>query len=277
MPVFRFPFTKTNILKIKFVSIYDADAQDFFNRVVSNGGTISDSTKNAVNTFVLASKSNNYWSKINRINLFCGDNLNACLVPLKIGGGSNTETNNNFVAGDYSESAGLTGNGSTKYLNTGLNASVTLTAHDTHQSVYNRSSTASQSVNGSQDGTDRFSIDCPWSDGKVSDDQYDQTNGRVQTSSAIGTPFGFIIGTRTASNSHVIYRNGSSIASNTSSGGAIPNQNYYVFAQNNAGSASWYSNYIFAAYSIGLGLTSTDVSNLNTDMQAFQTALSRNV
>jgi hypothetical protein len=42
-----------------------------------------------------------------------GSAINGCFVPIV----GSSVTNNNFVAGDYSRTAGLTGNGSNKYLN----------------------------------------------------------------------------------------------------------------------------------------------------------------
>jgi hypothetical protein len=57
----------------------------------------------------------------------CGSNLEAALVPLYRANsasgavqGNTTDTNDNFVSGDYSATSGLVGNGSNKRLNTGL-------------------------------------------------------------------------------------------------------------------------------------------------------------
>ena len=114
----------------------------------------------------------------------------------------------------------------------------------------------------------------PFSDKKVYSDQYNDVNGRVNTSSAISTPFGHLIGTRTASNAHAIYRNGSSVASTTNSGGSLSSISGSVTVfrafTNEAG-------YTLGGYSIGSGLSSTDASNYYTDMQTFQTAMGRNV
>jgi hypothetical protein len=130
---------------------------------------------------------------------------------------------------------------------------------------------------GAIDASGRFVFFAPETSATAYSDQYNNTGGRTNTASSVSTPYGFLIASRTASNAHAIYRNGSSIASNTTSGGILPNRVIYVCAFNDTGVANNAANAPIGAYSIGSGLTSTDVANYNTDMQAFQTALSRNV
>jgi len=60
------------------------------------------------------------WGRFLRVNLFCGDQLAACLTPLVSGPGFATDTNVNFIAGDYVENLGLHGDGVSAYLNTGV-------------------------------------------------------------------------------------------------------------------------------------------------------------
>jgi len=96
--------------------------------VVANGGSVSASTLKAVGKFCADIDKAGLRDRFYRLNLFCGSNLNAVLVPLYRGPsrtgtqyGNTTDTNNGpFVSGDYSESSGLKGNGSSKYLETGV-------------------------------------------------------------------------------------------------------------------------------------------------------------
>jgi hypothetical protein len=96
--------------------------------VVANGGSVSASTMRAVSKFCADIDKAGLRDRFYRLNLFCGSNLNAVLVPLYRGPsrtgtqfGNTTDTNNGpFVSGDYSESSGLKGNGSSKYLETGV-------------------------------------------------------------------------------------------------------------------------------------------------------------
>jgi hypothetical protein len=223
-----------------------------------------------------SAKASGYWTKLNRVNLFCGNQLAAALIPLKVGLGSATETNVNFVSGDYTEATGLTGNGSTKYLNTGLLATG-LTLNDTHLAVYNRSSAAGNSTLGCLNGTDRLTFAAPFTDSRMYSDMYDSGSGRVSSAGVIGTPNGFLVASRTASNSHAVYRNGASVNSNATSGGALPAANVFVFAYSNAGAPNGYTSNILAGYSIGSGLSAAEVAAYNTHMEAFQDALNRGV
>lgn len=256
-------------------STTDADAQTYFTAVTTNGGTMSATTRAAVNAFVLAAKANGYWTKLTRINLFCGDQLDAALVPLKVGGGSATDTNNNFVAGDYSEATGLTGNGTTKYLDTGLLANA-LSANDTHLALYNRSSTVSQGgAFGINIAGNQLMGFFPLTDGSFYSYHYDTGGGAVAV--AASTPYGFVVGSRTSATSHVLYRNAVSLASNATSGGSLPAGAIFVYARNVDGSPATYMASPIGAYSIGSGLTGANVTSYNTDMETFQDALGRGV
>lgn len=126
-------------------TVSNADAQDWVNRVYANGGTVSASTAAAVSAFCDAIDYGVSGASIRdrfyRLNLFCGGTsgtavgLNSALVPLyrgpSLGGtqyGNTTDINSGglFAGADYSESAGLTGNGSTgnKFLNPGTCATL---------------------------------------------------------------------------------------------------------------------------------------------------------
>ena len=103
------------------------EAASWRTRVVANGGSVSATTMQAVDRFCRSIDGAGIRDRFYRLNLFCGGNLNAVLVPLYRGPsasgstfGDAADTNFNFVAGDYAENDGLKGNGSTKYLATGL-------------------------------------------------------------------------------------------------------------------------------------------------------------
>jgi hypothetical protein len=257
----------------------DVDARAWAAAVTANGGSYSINTLAAVSSFCAAAKGSGYWSKLNRINLFCGDQLAAALVPLKAGGGGATDTNVNFVGGDYSEATGLTGNGSTKRLRTGLVPSASLTLNNTHMAVYNRApnATGGQIGIGADDGTNFFQVYSPLSTGTFFADQYNSSVAAGRVSGAVAAPYRLLVASRTAANSHVIYRDGSSVASNALSGGGLPAFECYVFAGNSSGVANQFTAMPLGAYSIGSGLTAGEVASYSTHMQNFQAALARNV
>jgi len=105
--------------------------------VVANGGSVSAATMRAVSKFCADVDINGLRSKLVRVNLMCGDNLNAVLVPLFRATsptgtplGNATDTNDNFTNDHYAENSGLVGNASNRRLNTGLNRSTLgVTAH----------------------------------------------------------------------------------------------------------------------------------------------------
>jgi hypothetical protein len=260
---------------------YDADAQNYFVRIELAGGSISLTQKEAINTFILAAKSHGYWNDLDHVNIFCGQNLTAAMVPLKIGGGGNLDIANGFDNGGdqppftfYSPGYGLKcNNDPSGYVDTGWNPSTKATNNSTHLAFYVRSQVADNAGEFGSQNTSRLSLSLPTTNGTYSSDQYDDTNGRLTTSSVNADAF--IIATRTASNSHVVYRNGSSIGNNATNGGSLPNANVYVGALNNNGSGANHSKHTLGAYSLGLGLNGTKATDYSTDMEALQVALGR--
>jgi len=84
----------------------------------------------AINDFVTGCKSDGIWDAIKACCILAGARtLDGALVPL-VGA---APTSNNFVAGDYDRETGLKGDGSTKYLDSGLDSG---TANSDHVSAY---------------------------------------------------------------------------------------------------------------------------------------------
>lgn len=120
---------------------------------VANGGTVSASTLNAVSKFCKAIDAAGIRSSFLRLNLVCGGNLAAARTPLYRGAsrtgtqyGATIDTNiGPYTSGDYTQATGLTGDGSTKFLDTtvtiGTLANFGAEYDNVHVSVYNRTST----------------------------------------------------------------------------------------------------------------------------------------
>jgi hypothetical protein len=103
------------------------DVDNWLNTVALNGGSASSLTIAALNTFCNSIESAGLRNRFHRLNLFCGNNLASCLVPLYNSPSSNgipfgfsLDINTNFLDADYTENSGLKGNGTSKYLLTGL-------------------------------------------------------------------------------------------------------------------------------------------------------------
>lgn len=255
----------------------DPDARGWASRAASNGGSVSGSTRRAVSDFCKAMKSAGLWNKLHRVNLMCGDQLAAALVPLKIGSGNATDTNTGYVAADYTQVGGLDSAGGVKYLRTGVIPSTALTANDTHIAIYNLATTAGGgasigSVN-SGNGT-RFHVALPFSDGLASSNQYNLVGGGL-VSPAVIMPAGHFVASRTSATSHVIYQDATSVATNATVGGGLPAFELYAGAVNADGTPADYSQDPFAGYSIGAGLTAAEVTAYFGAMANFQAALGR--
>ena len=126
------------------------EAADWANRVRANSGSVSGTTLNAVSKFCASIASAGIRDRFYRLNLFCGTadaSLLAVRTPLYRGPslagtqyGNTLDTNFNFAITDYAETGtgagtgGLKGDGSTKYLATGLPMTFAGT-NATHHSV----------------------------------------------------------------------------------------------------------------------------------------------
>lgn len=261
------------------------DAAAWAAAVTANGGSVSGSTLSAVDKFCKAIDTAGIRSSIYRANLFCGTGLNACLVPLyrgpsskgtQYGGTTDTNVGGLFVSGDYAETGstgGLVGNGSSKYLDTGLAMNTLPSTTSGHAAVYcpNRSSVVSFTgmIGVAVTGSTGFGIS--------TDTSVYGIWGSI--ASAINSTNGFLLASRTSSSLLTTYVNGSSIAtSETSVTPTALSLNATVFA-NRAGvsSVNSYDSRRYCFYSIGTGLSQAGATALTNAVQAFQTALKRNV
>lgn len=272
------------------------DALDWARRVVTNSGSVSQSTLRAVSAFCDAIDRAAIRDRFYRLNLFCGTGLNACLVPLfrgpSLGGtqyGNTTDTNNNFVSGDYNEtgaSGGLNGNGSTKYLETGLNPySAGLAETDFHTAGYFK-----DALNAS--GVFIGCVNSNATKGVIFHPAYltlgmyvrygGLSNSGIENGS-LSARNGLLMGVRRPGG--VGFRNGSNInATSVTTGSqtwasALDSPALFVFARNDVTESP--SPQPFAgrcqAYSIGKGMTDQQAADFHTAMQSLQTTLSRNV
>jgi hypothetical protein len=271
---------------------FHPEAQIWRNAVIANGGTVSGSTLNAVSKFCRSIDAAGIRDRFYRLNLFAGDGLTACLVPLYRGPssagtqhGNATDTNvGPFVTEDYAQTTGLQGNGSTKWLDTGLTPDGLDTLATGHVSA-------------------RFSDGAPTSGG-VSVIGAAVASGQrymLITISPAGTPqtrgfWGGTIATDRAELAHVasnhclvsraadtdltLYRNGTDASafttSITPSASAAP---FGVFAILGTAAARNTSFNVYAgrvtAYSIGRVVTSSQAAAFNTALTDFNTAISR--
>ena len=116
-------------------SAFSAEAQNYFDRLDTAGDTTYTAYKQPLANYIdgLVALGGAYWDNMKSAASFVGVGIQGITVPLR--DGMTVPTNNNFVAGDLSQLTGLKGNGSTKYIETGLTG-VDLSLNDHSLSVY---------------------------------------------------------------------------------------------------------------------------------------------
>lgn len=262
------------------------DALDWARRVAANGGSVSQSTLRSVSAFCDAIDRAAIRDRFYRLNLFCGTGLTACLVPLyrgqSLGGtqfGNTTDTNANFVSGDYVETGstgGLKG-GSTKSLDTGLLA--TTLPDDRHLAAY--VAVAHSGFSTTWVGVDNFS------DSGFYISHLGVITSTIVRQRAIGGDFNGTAGTnanaslvignaKASGGSATMYVNGSLNASASTGSRTLTGLAHYVFAANRKNTAVDNSLATLGGYSLGAAMGATQAAAYDTAIRAFQKALGRN-
>ena len=231
--------------------------------------------KTAHSNFYAGLKTDGVWDKLTEFYLLAGKTFDGLTVK---GKGTGTLTNNNFVTGDYlgvGTGAGLTGDGSTKYLDTGLSGG-SLDGDDHSLSGYVQAFTISgRFLVGMRDGVgvtagteilvnlEGHQVRMPFSSAGMA-------------TSANGASY--LVGSRRGANDAEAYVNGVSDATDTSTASlTLASYPYYLFAANDGGSSLSRSDATLTFAHIGTGLTDTDASNLSTRVNTLMTALGCNV
>lgn len=271
--------TSTSSKLIKSSS--NAEISSFYNRIIAAGGTISANSLQAHSTFLNTLKNNNIWDKYLEIATFAGD-FNAAFVKFKYPSNiQSTLTNVGFIASDYSEATGLSGDTSgTKYLKTGFIPKNQLTSLNAHYSVYSRNTMAVLSNGGST--TARYL-------GSLNAGNFALTRSTSSINASLGTMSvsnngivypGYLLASVVGANNGYLSYNGSSIATDTSvSTTSLPPIENYIFCYNYSASqiASNICNLICTFYSFGYGLTPSEALISYNAVQAMQTTLGRQV
>ena len=258
--------TVTNAtLTVTTVVIYDTDAQAFFDRVTTAGGTLTTTEKNSVNTLVLSMKSNGTWAKMSAIYPMVGASAAACRQNLKSASFTGT-----FSSGWTFAANGVTPNGTSAFFDTNLNASTIISQQNSHMSYYSRTESnglfVDLGINQDMEFLTRLS--------NLIYVDYPDLAARISTANT--SSLGYFLITSNAAAGRKIFKNASTLLT-----GAYVNQNFITgnvaISSFSASVPARYSNRQIALASIGTYLTDTESANLNTAVQAFQTSLSRQV
>jgi hypothetical protein len=265
-------------LPINLGNNLDTDAAAFFQRVSDAGGTLSATEELAILTLVADLKNSGIWTPMKAIYPMVGASAAACAQNLK-----SASFTGSFTSGWTFASTGVTPNGFSAYMNTGLSPTVSLTNYSAHSSVYNRLTGSNNGFDlGITNSTGGFLNEFLLASrrgGQSISAFYDFANPLAQVVVSAANGQGFFNGSITSNASQKLYKNGTSIGSNTSLNTSTPsNFPIYLGAVNNQNaSAVEFTQNQYAFMSLGDGLTDIEASNLYTAVQAFQTTLSRQV
>ena len=243
----------------------DADAQSFF---TATG--ITDATqKNAVNQLVLDLKSNSLWTKMKAIYPIVGGNATAHSYNLK----DTAQYQLSFSSGWTHSSDGMQGNGSNSFASLGYYASEFMSTGKGHMSIYSRSTGSAFETMyemGAYGGSGYTTLAL-----RLSNTFYGNIKSTTNNSIANTNAQGLFTASRLDSTNVLLSKNNT--ITTTTGSEATTSGNIVIGAVGTVGSQQFYSNKQFSLASIGDSLTSTDISNYYTIVQAFQTTLSRQV
>lgn len=246
----------------------DPDALAFFDRVLAAGGSLTTTEQNAVTQLVLDMKSAGIWSAMKAIYPMVGASAAACAQNLKSSSFTGT-----FTSGWTFASTGVTGNGSSTYMNTFLASNGNLSLNSTHLSYYSRTNNTynASEIGYEFGGSDQTQIIINFNNVNF-DCVYNAPGAGTPRS---GTTSAFFVVSRTSSSLVKSYRNTTVIATSTNVPSTLNNNFFYVGARNSPGPIPTNRECAFA--SIGDGLDDTQQTNFYNAVQAFQTTLGRQV
>jgi hypothetical protein len=262
------------------------EAASWRTRVVANGGSVSATTMQAVDRFCRSIDGAGIRDRFYRLNLFCGTGLSAALVPLYRGQsitgtqfGNTTDTNANFVSGDYVETGatgGLKGNGSNKSLDTGLLLSSLPSSPNGHISAWAKDQTVARS-----------GWLVAWGSGYVNGVYIEHAAagsrnvsfGRELSGSITANSVRQFLVTRSSTTDQRIYQDGTLVDTNTSAPTGTLTANaavaFRVFARLQGTSLEAYTDARMNCYSIGDNLSGAQVTSFRAALTTFFDALSR--
>jgi hypothetical protein len=239
----------------------DPDAQAFI-----TAAAITDPTQQAaINTLVVDLKADGLWTKMKAVYPFVGGTATAHSYNL-----SNTaQYQISWNGGQTHDANGYTP-GVNGYGNTGFATNLFTSANDFGLSTYIRTNTTS----GADIGV--FAPDLRYIGSNLTNNAYFGI-GNTFISGANTDAKAFWQVNRTSASVVKAFKNSSVFVSGTTGAGTLGARTVFIGALNDNGSANFYAGRQHAFDAIHDGLTDAEAANLYTAVQAFQTALNRNV
>lgn len=239
-------------------------------RTITNGAASlpSSTTLSAASDFCYSLDTANLTSLMLAVNIFAPDNLSASITPLIKVAGNDPWTNTAFVVSDLN-SDGLKGDGGSKWLNIGINPSVTFAGPLSASAGITVYSTFSDANGGggdcvTVDGSYAFNL---WSDnaGNTIFDCFTNVTNRLSCIS-LANSLGYTSANRVSMTNQSVYQANSAIShflagfSSLGPGTVLPNRSMPAFCWNDSGTIHNFSLKRFSFAAVHLGLT-LDQSN----------------
>ena len=246
---------------------YDADAQAFFDRVDTAGGSLTATEKTAVNTLVLDMKSASIWTSMLAVYPMVGASAAACSQNLKSSSFTGT-----FSSGWTFASTGVTGDGTSAYMDTNFNVNTNVSANGGALGLYCRTNDAGFPM------IDMSSQSAPFFELVInfSGTSYFITNTNTLLTQAGLNTQGLFQAFRL--NATTVYGLRNTTTYTLSSAPVfLQSANVFISARNTLGTPSYFSNREFAYAYMADTLTLAQASAYYAVVQAFQTTLSRQV
>jgi hypothetical protein len=247
----------------------DPDWLAYYNRVIAAGGSLTTTEQNATKTLVADLKSAGIWSGMKAIYPMVGASAAACAQNLKSASFTGT-----FTSGWTFASTGVTPNGSSAYMNTGLVTNTNLSLNSAHLSYYSRTNTTTPDAFDMGSSATNAEIYLCY---KAFGNQYVAVNSNGSTYNALANTLNLLQINRVNSTQVKVYKNGSTHQTISLNSNSINSLNNYIGCMNVGGTPLYFTARQCAFASIGDGLTDTQAGDFYTAVQAFQTTLSRNV
>lgn len=248
----------------------DADAQQYFSRVTAAGGTLSALEQSAVNALVVQMKADGIWNAMKAVYPMVGASAAACAQNLKSSSFTGT-----FTSGWTFASTGVTGNGTSAFMNTDCNDN-NFSTNLSSLGIYSR-------TNISVDTYDFGIYNSVANKGTWMRLRNIGFGGGVQqappeVNSTNSDSRGFYQMSKNGSTTVLSYKNSSQVYSTAAATTTPTNTTSFLASLNNSGTPAYgFSNKEFAFAFLGDGLSGTNMGNFYTAVQAFQTTLSRQV
>jgi len=256
-------------------SQFDKSALDF----ISAAGLTVESNRLAIQYLVVQLKAKGLWNKMKVIYPFVGGNSTSHSYNLKNPVLATAAFAITFNGGWTHSSNGALANGTTGIAYTNFNPRAHLTsATSTSHGIYVRNNVTGiySGCNNSASGIAQTYLLINRSTSTTyatTINSESTTIGTMTTASATG----FNVFNRTSSTNIRGYRNGSKLLDTTQALTNSPNFEYFIGCRNNAGSAGNFSAIEVAFHYIGDTLTDSEVSDMYTIIQQYQTILGRQV